>query len=103
MMLANWIANNPSLLHYDVEEVHDGGVMYGVRFTQYDVGRNIKPLDYNTKCTRCIDGNYEIYDGTYGRCNRCDGQGFITEDKAIRNAVFDMKQKQELQQLIDSL
>ena len=40
--------------------------------------------------------------GTYANCNRCDGQGFITEDKAIRNSVFDMRQKEELKHMIDS-
>lgn len=103
MKLANWITKNLNLMDYDIVEVCNEGVMWGVRFTKYDtISNSIKPLDYDHTCTRCVDGKYIISDGTYGRCNRCDGQGFITEDKAIRNSVFDMKQKIELKQMIDS-
>jgi|TARA_R110000824_G_C14912711_1_gene646816 hypothetical protein len=103
MKLANWIAENLDLMENDIEEVCAAGVMCGVRFTQYDtVNNSIKPLDYDHECTRCTNGKYAMSNGTYANCNRCDGQGFITEDKAIRNSVFDMRQKEELKHMIDS-
>ena len=100
MKLAAWITNNLHMINCDIDEVYGtDGSLYGVRFTQYDwsedreKGITIKPLDYDSKCSRCINGKYIIADGSYGSCHRCDGLGYITEEKQIRNNIFDRKNK----------
>ena len=100
MKLAAWITNNLQMIDYDIDEVYGSdGLLYGVRFTQYDWSKDteggitIKPLDYDSQCPRCINGKYIIADGSYGSCHRCDGLGYITEEKQIRNNIFDRKNK----------
>jgi len=105
MKLATWITNNLHMTDYDIDEVYgNDGLLYGIRFTKYDWSKEeltkddnegiiIKPLDYDSKCSRCINGKYIIADGSYGSCHRCDGLGYITEEKQIRNNIFDRKNK----------
>ena len=111
MKLSKWVIENLHLIECDVQEVYgeqeEGDTLYGIRFTKYDgeeegVGITIKPLEIDTECTRCVNGRYIISDNSYGKCNRCDGRGIIDKAKAIKNSIFDIKQKIELQHMLDS-
>tara|TARA_Y100000310_G_scaffold344785_1_gene459496 strand:- start:931 stop:1350 length:420 start_codon:yes stop_codon:yes gene_type:complete len=51
------------------------------------------PADYHSSCTEihCEDGKYKKNDGSYGICYRCDGKGYITNAKHIKNQQYDRR------------
>ena len=51
------------------------------------------PEDYFEDCTedRCESGKYKKSNGYYGICYRCEGKGYITRAKHIKNLQYDNK------------
>ena len=99
MRLSNWVGNNLHLLECEVDEEHREGNLVGIRFTDTsqpiaDVSNDINPVLMTGDCTmpRCEGGKHRRNDGSYGICYRCEGRGYITEEKAIKNREYD-KQK----------
>ena len=91
MRLSNWVGNNLQMLDCDVDEVYNDGTFVGIRFTKDDYVLG------NPKCieVRCEEGKYRKGDGSYGICYRCDGLGYITPDKAIKNKQHDSYKNKE--------
>lgn len=99
MRLSNWVGNNLQMLDCDVDEVYNDGTFVGIRFTKDDYVPTVRPDNITppSQCTetRCEGGKYKKYDGSYGICYRCDGLGYITPDKAIKNKQHDSYKNKE--------
>ena len=123
MRLNRWIGNNLHMLECDVDEVFNHGDLVGIRFTKDDfvsnrpgyhthdnmpshpvatLHSNITPVIKKEKCTesRCEGGKYKKNDGSFGICYRCDGLGYITPAKAIKNQQYDKQSAQRNQEPI---
>ena len=91
MILSSWVGNNLHMLNLDVDEVFNEGDFVGIRFTKDDY------VVSDPRCieVRCEGGKYRKSDGSYGICYRCDGRGYITPDKAVRNQQHDYYKNRE--------
>ena len=51
--------------------------------------------DYVMDCDgpKCDSGKYQLMNGTYNICYRCDGKGWINASKHDRNLEYDKKKK----------
>ena len=123
MKLSNWIGNNLHMIECNVNEVFNNGDLVGVRFTKDDFvsnrpgyhshdnisshpvatsHSNISPVPKQEKCNeaRCEGGKYRKNDGSFGICYRCDGLGYITPAKAVRNQLYNKQVTQRNQEPI---
>jgi len=115
MKLIEWVAQHPSIVEVEVEEVYDQAQLIGVRFlvnnSTFVGGNNITveskpaqpvaqqpipqgmPSDYYAPCdsSKCENGKYKLQNGDYNNCFRCNGRGYLTRAKAQSNATWDAR------------
>tara|TARA_R110000824_G_scaffold140016_1_gene305552 strand:+ start:1696 stop:2046 length:351 start_codon:yes stop_codon:yes gene_type:complete len=115
MKLIEWVAQHPSVIEVEVEEVYDQSTLIGIRFSasppSFTPGNSITvespavsvvaqqpipngmPNDYHAPCdsVKCENGKYRLQNGDYNNCFRCNGRGYLTRAKAQSNANWDAK------------
>ena len=116
MKILEWLANNPTTVEVEIEEVYDQGNLIGLKFikttpfintpspmttsssvemvAQHPIPEGM-PSDYFAPCDggKCENGKYKLQNGDYNNCFRCNGRGYLTRAKAGSNASWVKKQR----------
>ena len=105
--------NRPGYHTHDNLPSHPTAIKHATQEMQHSVPTGISsvpkkknmPHDYFEDCDvdRCEVGKYKNNEGYYGICYRCEGKGYITRAKHIKNLQYDNRMVHRPNESLDSL